>query len=41
MDILRLTPACKSYIWGGRRLIDEYDKKTDELITEFVYGEQE
>ena len=30
MDILKLTPACKSYIWGGRRLIENYSKLTDE-----------
>ena len=26
MAILKLKPACKDYIWGGRRLIDEYNK---------------
>ena len=26
MAILKLNPACKDYIWGGRRLIDEYNK---------------
>ena len=26
MAILTLKPACKDYIWGGRRLIDEYNK---------------
>lgn len=29
MEIKRLTPACKSYIWGGRRLIERYGKVTD------------
>ena len=24
MAILKLKPACKNYIWGGRRLLDEY-----------------
>ena len=24
--ICKLRPACKSYIWGGRRLIEEYGK---------------
>ena len=26
MAILKLKPACKDYIWGGRRLIEEYNK---------------
>lgn len=26
MPILKLIPACKDYLWGGRRLIDEYQK---------------
>ncbi len=30
MGILKLTPACKSYIWGGRRLIEQYSKITEE-----------
>ncbi len=30
MEIIKLTPACKSYIWGGRRLIENYSKVTDE-----------
>ena len=31
MDLspIKLTPAIKDYLWGGRRLIDEYNKKTD------------
>ena len=29
MAILKLKPACKDYIWGGRRLIDEYNKSFD------------
>ena len=29
MSILKLSPSCKNYIWGGRRLIDEYHKKYD------------
>ena len=29
MAILKLKPACKDYIWGGRRLIDEYNKPYD------------
>ena len=24
--ICKLRPACKSHIWGGRRLIEEYGK---------------
>lgn len=27
--ILKLQPACKSYIWGGRRLKDAYNKQFD------------
>lgn len=26
---LRLTPACKDYLWGGTKLITEYGKQTD------------
>ena len=26
MEILKLTPACKDYIWGGHRLAEEYGK---------------
>ncbi len=31
MDLspVKLTPAIKDYLWGGRRLIDEYNKKTE------------
>ena len=29
MAILKLKPACKDYVWGGRRLIDEFGIKTD------------
>ena len=29
MAILKLKPACKDYIWGGRRLIDEYNTSFD------------
>ena len=29
MPVLKLIPACKDYIWGGRRLIDEFHKQTD------------
>ncbi len=25
MSILKLRPACKNYVWGGRRLIEEYN----------------
>lgn len=27
MSILKLKPACKDYLWGGRRLIEEYGKE--------------
>lgn len=26
MEILKLTPACKDYLWGGHRLAEEYGK---------------
>ncbi len=29
MEILKLKPACKSYIWGGDTLIREYNKEFD------------
>ena len=29
MSILRLKPACKNYVWGGRRLMDEYNVEYD------------
>lgn len=29
MPILRLLPACKDYLWGGRRLVEEYNKRYD------------
>lgn len=32
MPILRLTPACKSYLWGGNRLKTEYHKQCEEEI---------
>ena len=27
MSIFKLTPACKEYLWGGRKLISEYGKQ--------------
>lgn len=27
MSILKLSPSCKDYIWGGRRLIEEFGKE--------------
>lgn len=29
MSILKLKPACKDYIWGGHRLVDEYNVEYD------------
>lgn len=29
MEILRLSPVGKDYLWGGTRLRDEYGKKID------------
>ncbi|MCI8430291.1 MAG: ROK family protein [Lachnospiraceae bacterium] len=35
MGVLKLKPACKDYLWGGRRLIEEYGKKYDgEVLAE-------
>ncbi len=30
MQIQKLTPATKSYIWGGKKLIEQYQKQTSE-----------
>lgn len=32
MGILKLKPCCKDYIWGGRRLADEYGIQSDKDI---------
>lgn len=32
MSILKLKPACKDYIWGGRRLAEEYGIQSDKDI---------
>lgn len=32
MAMLKLKPACKNYVWGGRRLIDEYGVECGEKI---------
>lgn len=29
MEILKLKPAIKDYLWGGRRLVEEYNKVSD------------
>lgn len=35
MSMIKLQPGYKDYIWGGRRLIDEYNKKYDgDLLAE-------
>ncbi len=35
MSILKLKPACKDYLWGGRRLIEEYGKESGgEILAE-------
>ena len=34
MAILKLKPACKDYIWGGRRLIEEYGFEGDKICAE-------
>ena len=32
MEMMKLTPACKDYLWGGHRLVDEYGIKFDKEI---------
>ena len=32
MSVLKLKPACKDYLWGGRRLIEEYGKEYDREV---------
>ena len=32
MAVFKLKPACKNYIWGGKKLIDEYKFETNEKI---------
>ena len=32
MAILKLKPACKDYVWGGRRLIEEFGMESDKKI---------
>ena len=27
MSILKLKPSCKDYLWGGRRLAEDYGKE--------------
>lgn len=35
MSILKLKPGCKDYLWGGRRLMEEYGKEYDgEVLAE-------
>lgn len=35
MSILKLKPSCKDYLWGGRRLIDEFGKEfSGEVLAE-------
>lgn len=29
MEIVKLTPECKDYLWGGEKLKTSYGKKTD------------
>ena len=29
MSILKLKPSCKDYLWGGKRLKEEYEKEYD------------
>ena len=30
MNIIKLCPPCKDYLWGGEKLIEKYGKKTDQ-----------
>ena len=35
MEPFTLTPACKDYLWGGRRLKDDWGMRTDlEMVAE-------
>ncbi len=35
MSVLKLKPSCKDYLWGGRRLAEEYGKEYDgEILAE-------
>ena len=35
MGILKLKPACKDYLWGGNRLIHEYQmEQTGDVLAE-------
>lgn len=35
MSVLKLSPGCKDYLWGGRRLIEEYGKQyTGDVLAE-------
>ena len=35
MSILKLKPTCKDYLWGGRRLAEEYNVEFDgEILAE-------
>lgn len=29
MEIVKLEPVCKDYLWGGEKLKSKYGKKTD------------
>lgn len=35
MSVWKLKPSCKDYLWGGRRLAEEYGKEYDgEILAE-------
>lgn len=34
MAVLKLKPACKDYVWGGRRLVDEFGVNSDKIVAE-------
>ena len=34
MAILKLKPACKDYVWGGRRLVEEFGVQSDKITAE-------
>ena len=37
MEILKLTPACKDYLWGGDKLKKFFNKKTYSLASNSNY----
>jgi len=34
MAVLKLKPACKNYVWGGRRLVEEFGVQSNKITAE-------